>query len=160
MASETNIPLRRTQYLTSFSHEHHHGLVFCSRLKKTAFVDKELIQDYARDFWNRYLDVHFDNEEQLLLPIVSDREIAKRFLAEHKAIRFAFWKIDTPCGDKYEQAKDLSRLLNEHIRFEERIMFPFLEKTALPELQKIITSDHGDLEAHGFLPEFWNNENK
>lgn len=152
--------LKRHKALINLSHEHHHGLVFCSRLKKTFNIEKEELQNFTIDFWDKYLKKHFEQEEIDLLPLINDKGIESKFLSDHLAIKNLFWIIGTPFGNKNEQALELSSTLHEHIRFEERIMFPFLEKTAAENLIVRHQVDIEEAKAHKYSPEFWKNENK
>jgi hypothetical protein len=159
MLKDEKAGLKRHESLIVFSHEHHHGLVFCKRLKKTGNVEKEIIQDFARDFWDKYLKKHFEEEEAQFLQILEDKTIKEKFIADHLAIQYLFWKIESPCGDKREQAMELSDTLNEHIRFEERVMFPYMEETAEKKISVINVQATGTVEAHQYSPEFWKDEN-
>ena len=71
---------------------------------------------------------HFDDEEKLLLPLLSDdNDLKVRTLEEHQAIRTLVRKISE--DPQHDAVLVLSTLVNDHIRFEERVLFPYLEQT-------------------------------
>ncbi len=159
-ANKRHEGLKRHASLRILSHEHHHGLVFCQRLKRTGHVEKEMIQDFARDFWDTHLKQHMEQEEEEILPVLTDKSLERKFLGEHRNIRYLFWKIDNQCGDKYEEAQELSSVLSDHIRFEERELFPFLETSIPDKLAQISSALSREATSHAFEPKFWENENK
>ena len=78
--------MKRNENLLIFSHEHHHGLIFCSRLQKAKQASNSVLKTYIIDFWDNYLDEHFINEEKLFLPLLENDELTIQFLHEHKLI--------------------------------------------------------------------------
>ena len=159
MAKETGA--RRSQDLVKLSHEHHHALVFCTRLKKAQRVDIKTLQLFVDDFRKNYLMVHFENEEKLFLPLMPDTEIKRQFIAEHQQIKQLVQLLLILKENDNELTLKLSELILSHVRFEEKIMFPYLEKTLQPnELATIgIALSEIEITAHKFTPEFWKNEN-
>jgi len=152
-----NGPIKRNENLAIFSREHHHGLVFCSRLKKADLSCDSVIKLFVKDFWENYLEEHFNNEEQLFLPLLDDTDISTQFLDEHKQIRQLIDRLSISDHDIQNISLELSKQINDHIRFEERVLFPWLERVySVEELDNI-----GDLlgkiekSAHNFIPEFW-----
>ncbi len=152
--------MKRNENLVMFSQEHHHGLVFCSRLQKADRADDQTLKHYVHDFWDKYLDKHFLLEDQLLLPLLSDTEIVARFLDEHRRIRQLIHRIGMSSNNVQSSSLELAELLNSHIRFEERIMFPWLEENIQPEeIDRIGESlEIIKISAHRFKPEFWKDQ--
>lgn len=155
--TELTKALSRNENLLVLSHEHHHGLVFCARLRKADNAERETILSFVLDFWNRSLLCHFEAEERILFPLISQEDIAKRFLKEHNDIRKIISLVAEPETDFHKLAGELSRVLAEHIRFEERIMFPWLEKALGPETLKTVALKlkPAEIKNHKFSPEFW-----
>ena len=147
----------RNENLTVLSHEHHHGLIFCSRLKKASKTDDETIKRYILDFWNHYLVDHFENEERAFLPFLKNEEPTLQFIEEHKTIKERIAIIEKTESNLQELALEFSKMINDHIRFEEGIFFPWLEKElsteALIEVGKIF--ENMEITAHEFSPKFW-----
>jgi len=153
-------PLKRDENLVVFSHEHYHGLVFCARLKKAEKASNTILKTYILDFWENYLISHFKNEEKLFLPLFEKKqneEIKYQFLDEHQRLRNMIKKIDKSDIEVHPFAIQFSTLLNDHIRFEERKMFPWIQKNfAAKELAQIGSAlSKTEIKAHQFTPEFW-----
>jgi len=143
------------------SQEHHHALVFCARLKKANQTDAKTLQFFVNDFWITNTAAHFENEELWLLPIINDVAIKNRFLDEHLQIRNLIKDIKHNNGDIIKKALELADVLHHHVRFEERIMFPYLEKTiSADKMAEIgIALSEVKISCQKFTPEFWKNEN-
>jgi len=157
MTKKINPNSSRDKNLYVFSHEHHHGLIFAVRLRKAHQADDEILKKYIGDFWVNSLNSHFDNEEKLFLNFITDMELRARFLSEHKQIRDLYKDIDQGDVDIVEKAKHFGILINNHIRFEERILFPWLqEKLNVEQLAHIGSSlEETDVCSHVFSPRFW-----
>ena len=153
--------MKRNQNLVVFSHEHHHGLVFCNRLEKANQTDNETIKSFVQDFWDNHLEAHFQSEEKLLLPLLGDREIFTQFLSDHDQIRKLVQYISGKSKGAEDEALNLSKRIRDHIRFEERIMFPWLEKALPPDQLAAIGKalEGTEISAHYFSSNFWRNEN-
>lgn len=157
MGTQTK-PLKRDVNLQTFSHEHHHGLVFCTRLKKAEKTDLDTFQHFVVDFWNSHLKSHFKAEEALLMSLISDANLCNQLQEEHKEIQLGIQSIFKCNINNYVLlAHNLATLINNHIRFEERQLFPHLEKTlSVRELTKIGDSlAHSEIISHSFEPQFW-----
>lgn len=157
MVKKVNPKSSRDENLYVFSHEHHHGLIFAVRLRKAHQADAETLKHYINDFWDNSLDSHFNNEEKLFLNFIDDKELKQRFLKEHKQIRDLQSDIKEADGDIVEKAKQFGVLINDHIRFEERILFPWLQANLTQtELESIGSSlDDADVCSHTYSPRFW-----
>jgi hemerythrin-like domain-containing protein len=88
------------------------------------------------------------------LPYVpANHEVAIRLKKEHENIRELILNLDQE-SDKITFTQ-LCDLLNDHIRFEERQVFPFLEQTlSTEELNDI----HKQLEQHPVCPGIWKDD--
>jgi hemerythrin-like domain-containing protein len=91
------------------------------------------------------------------LNFITDTELRERFLSEHKQIRALYQDIKSEKIDIVEKAKRFGILINDHIRFEERFLFPWLqENLSQNELKHIGASlDESDVCSHVFSPRFW-----
>lgn len=149
--------MKRNENLLIFSHEHHHGLIFCSRLLKAKNASEAVLLEYILDFWDNSLDEHFINEEKLFLPLLDEEKLTTRFLDEHKQINDLVLKIKSSSKDLHLHAFELSKLINDHIRFEERIFFPWLEDKFTTEELIVIGKELEGIEIteHQFSDEFW-----
>ena len=160
--TEKNPALKRNECLVSLSHEHHHGLVFCKRLKKAEHAKENIIKKFVNDFWVKSLAKHFETEEKLFLPVMKENALKTQFINEHLQIKKLISEIKSTDHNVQKMALQLANILNDHIRFEERIMFPEIEKIVDAEKLKKIGSElkETEISAHNFLPEFWKHENQ
>jgi hemerythrin-like domain-containing protein len=83
------------------------------------------------DFWHDDGKQHFRIEEEVLLPNWArhaevHRPSVSRMLEEHLAIRRYAFDIESN-GLSVEHAHQLGELLEDHVRFEERELFPLIE---------------------------------
>lgn len=124
------MPLKRNKNLVSLSREHHFGLLFCWKIRQGLIkkVDLERIRAFVDYFWNSMLNEHFEKEEKTLFEIEGNDLIAVAE-AQHVAIRNLAESIINTDNDSPLPYSQLADLVAEHIRFEERDLFPDFEKT-------------------------------
>lgn len=132
--------MRRSPALTPLSHDHHHALFVALQLKR---AEDGSAFDVFRDFLDREGGEHFAIEEAVLLPgwvaadPGADREAAARVLSEHLEMRAARQRLGSGAAT-IDELHALGELLERHVRFEERELFPAIEaglgETALSEL--------------------------
>ncbi|MCL8007705.1 hemerythrin domain-containing protein [Gelidibacter japonicus] len=148
-------PLKRHKALQPLSREHHHGLLLSWKIR-TGFsknIEIERIKTYADWFFNNELIPHFELEEAHIFPLLkADNELVKRALAEHRRLKRLF-------NDEKDVERSLHKIeeeLEQHIRFEERILFPEIQKTATEAQLALIEEIHHE---EGFVDnvsdEFW-----
>jgi|CXWL01.1.fsa_nt_gi iron-sulfur cluster repair protein YtfE (RIC family) len=126
--------------LIPLSHDHHHGLVVALRLKKggpASQNDSWLAGDDTQasqllEFADSELLNHFMLEEELIFPIllsIGNHEITnltKELIEEHRVMRASLDKIRQ--SSDQSMLKHFGELLESHIRKEERILFPLIER--------------------------------
>jgi hemerythrin-like domain-containing protein len=126
-------PIKRSKQLTPLSKDHHDGLLFAWKIRQGLKngADIKLIAEYVQWFWKNHLEEHFREEEQILAPhIPADNELLKQMFDEHENIE-AMIHINENIPDGIMLA-DLAQAIDDHIRFEERVLFPYAEKI-IPE---------------------------
>src|SRR5262245_8526089 len=137
--------MKRHKSLYPLSHDHHHGLV---QARQLCLADARNVQnspDEAAerfiDFWNRDLQRHFQEEEEIVLPILekylsSDGAEFGETRTQHHEIRGLISILNRAMMDHTRIEPGLLRQLGEalrdHIRFEEHQLFPILE-ASVPE---------------------------
>lgn len=132
---------RRHDALHPLTHHHHHALVAALKLKR-AGTDKsqlspEEVKEALQSFWEPGGQEHFREEEEILLPMyarysrLGHPEITEMLL-EHVKIRSLVGEILENGGPLAERMNELGHLLEQHVRREERVIFPMIEE-ALPE---------------------------
>jgi hemerythrin-like domain-containing protein len=132
--------MKRDEALRPLSREHLNALLAAKVLREGN--DLEAIAEVFFDFWEGGGQGHFRIEEEVLLPHWAryaevDRPGVARMLEEHLAIRREALRLKA--GEaSLEEAQELGRLLHDHVRFEERQLFPIVEEAldadALTEL--------------------------
>jgi iron-sulfur cluster repair protein YtfE (RIC family) len=130
----------RHSSLIPLSHDHHHGLVVALRLKKggpaspndTWLAGEENQASQLLAFADAELLGHFALEEELLFPVlirIGDETITGligELRSEHQSMRTSLEKIrQIPDPDILKQ---FGELLESHIRKEERVLFPLIER--------------------------------
>lgn len=122
-------PMKRDERLQPLSRDHHEALVLARALRWAVEDDSRAPRDpvaLLRGAWGEMLDSHFRAEEELLLPLMETGE-AERFRRELAKLRGL-------CVDLLEGEVDDERLaafstaLHVHVRWEERLLFPRLER--------------------------------
>lgn len=124
--------MKRSQALIRLSHEHHSALVLARRVKLNSpgsGVFKKLTEDFPAK-WKKEIAPHFAEEERSILPrlvAAGATELAERLQRDHAELR----RLSTlAMGGDAVALKDFGKLIYDHIRFEERVLFPFYEKLA------------------------------
>lgn len=121
--------MKRDARLRRLSTEHHHALVLARELSRHATAgtsDAPVVRDLRARF-ERELQPHFRVEEQLLLPALralGEDALAARVEADHSALRAHLAAAER--GEPGHLASFAERL-TEHVRFEERELFPSCE---------------------------------
>lgn len=134
-------PIKRTIELQPLSRQHHNGLLFCFFIEKgiKKHADKILMKDFCMYFWENDLQHHFEIEEINLAKFSSYdllREGISRMLDEHLYIRKFFQNPEVLI--EYSIFDQLQLLIDKHIRFEERELFPLIQSTISPdEMQEL-----------------------
>jgi iron-sulfur cluster repair protein YtfE (RIC family) len=134
-------PIKRGIALKPLSRDHHHGLLLCWKirtgLKKE--IDTARIKKFTGWFFNNNLVNHFSDEEELIFPLLgSNHEYVRKAVAEHRRLKRLF-------EDTVDPRRSLSLIeeeLERHIRFEERIMFPAIERVASEKELSLIMAIH------------------
>jgi hemerythrin-like domain-containing protein len=132
MAKEIK-PIKRSKQLTPLSKDHHEGLLFAWKIKQGLKngADIKLIAQYVQWFWKNYLQEHFWEEEQILVPhLPPDNELVKQMVDEHHEIEAMVHINENIVDDAL--LLNLAKAIDDHIRFEERQLFPYAENT-IPE---------------------------
>ena len=123
------MPIKRNENLKPISREHHHGLLLCWKIKTGLKKDvkPERIKTYVDWFYTNHILPHFEIEEKNIFPILgNDHELVKRALSEHINLKQHFESKT----DILENLKLIEKELDEHIRFEERVLFNEIQSVA------------------------------
>ena len=151
--------MKRAAGLRSLSEDHHHGLVYARRLRRAASAEGVDRAEAARDFlgfWRADTSGHFRKEEEVLLPVYArhggdlGREPVRKMHAQHARLRGLVMQL----GDEVEAGavrpgtlREIGERLEEHIRLEERELFPMVEESLPAEALEEVGARLGVTEA-------------
>lgn len=128
MARFKHEPIERHEALAPFSRDHYTGLVKARHLIKAAdagaVARRKAVAEFV-DGWEQEIARHFDDEERLLLEVMSDAD-RDRMLEEHRQLRdFAEQarQMRRQTDPDAEQVRRIGQALDDHIRWEERELF-------------------------------------
>lgn len=137
--------MKRFAELRGLSDDHHRALVLAKRAKETATSEnndgiEELWVEIRRE-WDAGLAHHFAVEEVHLLPPVraaGGDALASRIERDHHAIR------NYVLSGPFDEAglRQFGELLSNHVRFEERELFPFAEAKLTQAVLHRVASAH------------------
>jgi hemerythrin-like domain-containing protein len=128
--------MKRSAELRALSVDHHHGLVAARRLRQAALGLTSLERAITGflEVWRVEIEPHFRAEEEIVLPAFSQAVAVEdprivRTLSEHVALRRAVRDLERAEGEQRQiLAEAIGLALEDHIRFEERVLFPAIEE--------------------------------
>lgn len=151
-----NQPIKRHIALQPLSRDHHHGLLFCWKIRAgiKLGVDRSRMKAHAHWFWRTHLVSHFKEEEAVVFPVLGkENELIQQALAEHVELKKLFSEEEMD----YEFLNYLQIALEKHIRFEERILFNQIQEVANPDqLAAIEKHNSSGEEKLDWEDEYWN----
>lgn len=130
--------MKRTVELAPLSRDHHVALEHALRLRRASQEDAAAVVARFLAFLVDHGRAHFAQEEDLLVPAVPEEygDLARRMQAEHHEILCRAEALGR-CPD-VASACELGELLSRHVRFEERELFPLLERQlSAPRLHEL-----------------------
>lgn len=123
--------MQRSPQLQPLSREHHTALVLAKVCERSADADAATIKAACQRVIQSYADElhpHFQIEEQTLLPLLQgtpEQALAERTLHDHRQLAELRERMQAPDADALRQ---FGKILMAHVRFEERELFPALER--------------------------------
>jgi hemerythrin-like domain-containing protein len=154
-------PLKRNPELVNLSREHHFELLFAWKIKQglARKVDCRIIQDYVRYFWDHNLECHLEKEEKIVVQVLSEADPMRfRVQEDHDLIRSLVTYLYGERKNIEYLLDALQNLIKEHVRFEERVFFPYLEQVATPGqlvLMGLEMDKYQEAPTDNFQPAFW-----
>ncbi len=124
--------MKRSEALKPISREHHHTLFVAKEVNDLPDSEAEKARSLLVEYWRTEGSPHFRIEEEVLLPgsnvggPAEDPEIA-RMLSDHLEIRRRMARVQAGDGDIAE-IKAVASMMRDHCRFEERELFPRIER--------------------------------
>lgn len=163
---KTITPQKRDKSLVPLSREHHFGLQFCWKLRQGLKngTDLEVMRAYVRYFWENILKPHCEEEEWVLRRLLpADSTERMRLEEEHRLLQALIALVAEGSPMNKDLFKVLEKDLVEHIRWEERDLFPYLQAVVDPDdlemTGKLLDHRH-TVKLDTFTPEFWTTQAK
>ena len=153
---EKTKPIKRSKELAPLSREHHDGLLFVWKIRQGLANNTSLARmcNYSKWFWTNHIKPHFKDEEKVLIQYLpADNPMVMQMIDEHKQIRDMILTLDREPEKKL--LEQLADFLNYHIRFEERELFVYAEKTLTAEQ---LNSIYQQLASEPFCDTEWKDE--
>jgi mannose-6-phosphate isomerase-like protein (cupin superfamily) len=142
--------VKRHRALVPLSHDHHHALVAARRLRRAAETDAAGEAEAFSRFFAEESVRHFREEEEQLFPLVAGAEEARplvvRALLEHQQLHALAGRL---AGGETATRRELAGLLEAHVRFEERELFPLIERLVEDRLPALTLESDPPLEGRG-----------
>jgi hemerythrin-like domain-containing protein len=129
--------MKRNEALQQLSRDHHRALEAALKLRRAEPEDAKAVRKDYLGFWRDHGAIHFRVEEEVMLPAFaqhgdeSDPAVI-RVLADHEEIRRRSAELEESASPRTEDLTALGELLADHVRHEERVLFPLIEE-AMPE---------------------------
>ncbi len=134
-------PIKRHKALQGLSRDHHHSLLLSWKIRAgfSKGVSPDRIKRYADWMFENHILPHFGLEEKYMFPVLeADHPLVKKALSEHRRLTRLF-----------NQEEDITKALGlieeeleQHIRFEERVLFQEIQKVANAEQLEQIDKAH------------------
>ena len=137
------IPIKRSQHIVQLSKDHHFALLFCWKIRQglRMHIATERLRNYISYFSKEHLEPHFQQEELLLFKPIGDEKVEKA-LNDHKKIRDHIALVLDPLNkNDFELISKLTDIVEAHVRYEERELFPHLEKVLAEEQLQSISEE-------------------
>lgn len=138
--------MKRDPALLSLSHDHHQALFVAQQLRRADADGASVAREAFGTYWASRGARHFEVEEQVLLPAFAEFAdphvpLVAQALCDHAELRRRGREaLDAATADP-EALQVLGRRLAEHVRLEERELFPLIEKTLSAERLERLTAE-------------------
>lgn len=128
--------MMRHPSLQPLSREHHRTLLCWRKLdqaiQRPSDSDFNAILEELRHYWSSRFEKHLQQEEVSLLFRLTP-SLQERMVREHNALRSMYESLTSATSENELSAtdgvlSDFAKTLREHIRWEERTVFPYLQE--------------------------------
>jgi hemerythrin-like domain-containing protein len=125
--------VKRSEALRQLSRDHHRALEVALKLKRAGAAGCDEVARRFLEFWREHGAAHFRVEEDVLLPDVAAEidpadERVVRVLTDHVEIRRRANEIESAAKADTARLNELGEMLDNHVRHEERVLFPLIEE--------------------------------
>lgn len=131
------VGMKRSEALQPLSRDHHQALAVALSLRRADAESAGAAAASFLEFWRSHGQAHFREEEEILLPAYAahadaGHPLVARVLIDHVEIRERAQRLERVAPDAApDELNELGERLAEHVRVEERELFPLIE-AALP----------------------------
>lgn len=146
-------PIKRSPALMPLSREHHFDLLLVWKLRQglAKGVEPARMAAYVNYLYEGMIDTHFSDEEQFFFDqLPAGDPQAEEARKQHAELRQTIDLAADPQKATPELFERLADLLEAHVRYEERELFAYLEKTLSPDVlskaQSVIEERHQGFE--------------
>ena len=140
--------MKRADQLQPLSREHHLGLVIGRHAKECEDTPEQILKHWSAltDYINKDMTHHFDIEDDILVKALTPykdqepkvAEVLNKLKTQHQQLADLTTIDNDQTTPTIEQVHKLANALYDHIRFEERELFPTAEAYLTPaELKSI-----------------------
>ena len=124
--------MKRADALQPLSRDHHRALEMALRLRRAGESDAQQVRTEFVAFWREHGAHHIRVEEDVLLPGAAPRveptdPAVVRVLTDHVEIRRRAAELESAASPAPDELNALGEMLNDHVRHEERVLFPMIE---------------------------------
>ena len=114
--------MKRHPQLRGLSDDHHSALVVALRCKRASEATVAVVWQAVRASIPSQFEPHFLLEEEHLLPalaILGEHDMVRRIREDHARLR----ELGSQTAPALEAVREFGRILEDHVRFEEREVF-------------------------------------
>jgi hemerythrin-like domain-containing protein len=153
-------PIKRSTHIVKLSKDHHFSLLFCWKIRSgiRSDIEQDRIIGYIQYFWTHHMQPHFLAEERILFSQINSSQVQKA-VNEHLTIADQIKKLNATEANLKEQLSILVDLVDRHVRYEERVLFPLLEQVMSEEqlisVEKQLEAIHDTTLKDDYGDEFW-----
>lgn len=146
--------MKRVEALQTLSRDHHQALFVALKLRRANTETAADAREAFLEYWRSHGRHHFRCEEEILLPTYAAHgdprhPLVLEVLADHLVIRERAQALALDPAAGPQALERLGSVLANHVRLEERELFPLIE-TTLPQSQlDAVAAALEDAEAHG-----------
>ena len=116
--------------LAPLSREHHVALFVALRLRRADSTTAAEARRALLAYWRQGGGAaHFDAEEAILLPEIEGHPLGRTVLAQHDELRGLVAALEYDVHPAPATLQELGTRLADHVRLEERELFPLLERS-------------------------------
>ena len=151
-------PIRRNENIAKLSRDHHASLMFCWKLRQgiKQHISTERVVNYIKYFLDSHMLIHFKEEEEILFQPIRDDKVHKAINDHVEISKLAHSVLVSGKEDLSVKLSQLADLVDAHVRYEERILFPHLEQNLTDDqLENIGRAISDEAIKDLYKDEFW-----